>query len=157
MFVSAPPLVRLRVIRMSTSPVRPFQISRRDFLKRTASAAAGVGLPAWYLSETLDAAESTTPVRSPNDKPRIALIGCGGQGRNDAKLAAAFGNIVAVCDVDAKRAAEASQQFGGATVFSDFRKLLARDDVHVIVNGTPDHWHTFINLAAMKAGKDVYS
>jgi len=43
------------------------------------------------------------------------------------------------------------------TVFSDFRKLLARDDVHVIVNGTPDHWHTFINLAAMKAGKDVYS
>src|SRR5436190_817993 len=120
---------------MSTSPVAPFQISRRDFLKRTAITAAGIGVPAWYLSQTLDAAEPT-PVRSANDKPGIALIGCGGQGRNDAKLAAAFGNVVAVCDVDSRRLAEAAQQFGGATEFSDFRKLLARDDVHVVINGT---------------------
>ena len=31
----------------------------------------------------------------------------------------------------------------------DYRKLLdARKDVGVIVNGTPDHWHTAINIAA---------
>ena len=41
--------------------------------------------------------------------------------------------------------------------FKDFRKLLERKDVDVIVNGTPDHWHTLVNIAALKAGKDVYS
>jgi len=136
--------------------MKTFHISRRDFLKRAALTTAAAGLPPWYLSQTLDAAEPAKPL-SPNDKPGIALIGCGGMGRNDAKLAAAFGNIVAVCDVDAKRAGEAAQQFGGAQVFGDFRKVIERDDVHAIINGTPDHWHTLINLAAMKAGKDVYS
>jgi len=133
-----------------------FQISRRDFLKRAALTTAAAGLPPWYLSQRLDAAEPAKPL-SPNDKPGIALIGCGGMGRNDAKLAAAFGNIVAVCDVDAKRAGEASKQFGDAKIFRDFREVLARGDVHAVINGTPDHWHTLINLAAMKAGKDVYS
>jgi len=33
---------------------------------------------------------------------------------------------------------------------------MERDDVHIIVQGTPDHWHTLVNLAAAKAKKDVY-
>jgi hypothetical protein len=41
--------------------------------------------------------------------------------------------------------------------YGDFRKLLERDDIHVIVNGTPDHWHTLVNVAAARAGKDIYS
>jgi predicted dehydrogenase len=104
----------------------------------------------------LDAAQSAVPT-SPNDKPNIALIGCGGQGRSDANAAAKFGNIVAVCDVDSTRAEKAAAQLAGAKVYSDFRKVLERSDVHAIINGTPDHWHTLINLAAFKAGKDVYS
>ena len=39
----------------------------------------------------------------------------------------------------------------------DFRKLLERKDVHAIINGTPDHWHSLINIGAAKAGKDIYS
>lgn len=131
-------------------------ISRRRFLRRSTIAAASMGLPPWFVTQSLDAAQPASPL-SANDKPGIALIGCGGMGRQNAKLALPFGNIVAVCDVDSKRAGAASQQFGGAKVFSEFRKVLERDDVHAIINATPDHWHTFINLAAMKAGKDVYS
>jgi predicted dehydrogenase len=42
-------------------------------------------------------------------------------------------------------------------VYSDFRKVMERDDVHVIVNATPDHWHTLVNMAVAKARKDVYA
>lgn len=135
--------------------MKTFRITRRSFFKRAAVAAAATGIPKWFLEQSLDAADSPTP-RLANDKPNLALIGCGGMGRENARLASTFANIVAVCDVDSRRAGEASTQFGGAKVFSDFRRLLEQKDLHAIINGTPDHWHTFINIAALRAGKDVY-
>jgi len=127
--------------------------SRRGFLK---SAAAVAALPAWFIDMERAEAAPEQP-KSPNEKPNIGLIGCGGQGRGDAKAASNFGNVVAVCDVDAGRAEQTAASFKGAKAYADFRKLLERNDVQVIVNGTPDHWHTLVNLAALKAGKDVYS
>jgi predicted dehydrogenase len=124
-------------------------------LKNAALAAAATGLPAWFVEENRAGAQNaSTP--SANDKPNAALIGCGGQGRGDTQSASRFANIVAVCDVDELHARSASRQFNDAKVYNDFHKLLERDDIHVIMNGTPDHWHTLVNLAAVKAGKDIY-
>jgi predicted dehydrogenase len=137
-----------------------FQISRRSFVKACSAAAAASGLPMWFIERVLaqDSASAKRP--SPNDRPGIALIGCGGQGRGDANNARRFGDILAVCDVDDTHADAAAKQFTaeGKTPdsFNDFRKLLERRDIHVIVNATPDHWHTLINLAASRAGKDIY-
>jgi len=127
--------------------------NRRSFLK--ASAAATL-LPAWFV-EQCQAQDKPAPSTSPNERPHIALIGCGGRGRGITGEAAKFANVVAVCDVDTKHAEEASKQLKGAKVYKDFRKLLERKDVDAVLNGTPDHWHTIVNLAALKAGKDVYS
>jgi predicted dehydrogenase len=107
------------------------------------------------------AAESAAiPPTSPNDRPGIALIGCGGMGTGDAQNATRFGNIVAVCDVDQNHVEAAARKFtqnGKAPAkFNDFRKVMERDDVHIIVQATPDHWHTLVNMAAAKAKKDVY-
>ena len=129
--------------------------SRRDFIKRTALSGALVGLPGWFVEQTLDTARAANPP-SANDKPNIALIGCGGQGRYDTQLASYWASVVAVCDVDSTHAKQASEQFKGAKIYSDFRKLLERDDLHAVITATPDHWHTLVNLAAVKAGKDVY-
>jgi predicted dehydrogenase len=118
--------------------------------------AAGAALPAWFIDESRSVAAPTKPL-SPNEKPNVALIGCGGRGRYDTTEAARFGNVLAVCDVDKKHAEEASKQFGGAKVYGDFRGLLEREDIHAVINGTPDHWHTLVNIAALKAGKDIYS
>jgi predicted dehydrogenase len=132
------------------------RISRRGFLKTTAAVGGGLALPAWFLEESQSYA-ATPKSASPNDKPGIAWIGCGGRGRGISKEAAAYGNVVAVCDVDAKRLEEAAKMFPGAKTYNDFRKAIDRDDVHVIVNATPDHWHTLVNLRALKASKDIYS
>lgn len=46
---------------------------------------------------------------------------------------------------------------GGVTDhYSDFRELLARDDIDAVSISTPDHWHVPISMAAARAGKDVY-
>ena len=68
-----------------------------------------------------------------------------------------FGRIVAVCDVDATNREKAAVEIGDVVDTGDFRKLIEHKDVDVVLNGTPDHWHTLVNLRAMKNGKDVYS
>ncbi len=75
--------------------------------------------------------------------------------------------VLAVCDVDTTR----REHFGkvvddhyrakgteskGCAQFKDFRELLARKDIDVVVIATPDHWHAYIAVEACKAGKDIY-
>jgi predicted dehydrogenase len=139
---------------------KSFYISRRSFLQKCSLAAAATGLPLWFVQRELAAQEVAKPATSPNSRPGIALIGCGGMGMGDAGNAARYGDIVAVCDVDERHVNSAVQRFSrnGKTPakYGDFRKVLERDDVNAIVQATPDHWHTLINLAAAKAKKDVY-
>jgi len=139
-----------------------FQISRRRFLHRVSGIAAGTALPLWFVErEVARAAEETKPVTSPNARPRVALIGSGGQGTGDARNSLRFCDIVAVCDVDSshtdKAVASLTRDGKVPEKFSDFRKILERDDIDAVINGTPDHWHTLINIGAAKAKKDIYS
>lgn len=136
-----------------------FQINRRGFLKTAAAISAATGVPGWFLEQEQARAAAPTPL-GPNDKPGIALVGCGGQGRWDCALARRFGEVVGVCDVDVRQAEQAAEQFKSGpkkpAIFRDFRKLMEREDVHVILTCTPDHWHTMVSLLAVKTGKDVY-
>jgi len=131
--------------------------SRRNFLKSAGMLAAGSALPAWYVQEC--AAQATPrPAASaaPSEQIRLGLIGCGGQGRGDARNAQRYGKVVAVCDVDESHIANAKKDFPDADGYGDFRKLLERDDIDAVICGTVDHWHTLVSIAAMRAGKDVY-
>jgi predicted dehydrogenase len=137
-----------------------FNVSRRSFLKTCTATAAAAGLPMWFLERELAAAEPSPRAPGPNDRPSIALVGCGGMGRGDAGNASRYGDIVAVCDVDESHVESAVKQFTKngkvPSRYSDFRKVMERDDVAVVIQGTPDHWHTLVNMAAAKAKKDVY-
>ncbi len=69
---------------------------------------------------------------------------------------------LAICDVQkAKRdaaLAEVHQHYGNrdCTGHVDFREVLARRDLDVIVISTPDHWHVTMALMALEAGKHVF-
>ncbi len=127
--------------------------TRREFLRSSvALAAAGTVTPYWFTSRSAKAQESK------NDRPNIGAIGMGGQGTGDTHSAARFGDVVAVCDVDLNNAERAKAQLGGKPdVYQDYRKLLERDDIDVIINGTPDHWHTAVCTDTCRAGKDIYT
>jgi predicted dehydrogenase len=144
------------------NPNKPFQISRRSFLQKCSATAAATSLPLWFIERELaHAEEPKATIKSPNERPRMALIGCGGQGSGDARDAQRFADVVAVCDVDKNHIDRAVARFTKdgkvPDTFTDFRKLLERKDIDCIINGTPDHWHTLINIAAARAKKDIYS
>lgn len=141
---------------------KQFQISRRSFIRSCAATAAATGLPLWFLEREL-AQAAEQPARalpSPNDRPGIALIGCGGMGSGDLQAASRYGNVVALCDVKENQSAGLARRYtqnGQApATASDFRRILERHDVDIIVNATPDHWHSLINIGAARAKKDVY-
>jgi predicted dehydrogenase len=81
-------------------------------------------------------------------------------GIQDARQHAAFGDIIAVCDVDSQHAEQAKNDNGvgkdKAAVYDDYRKVLERNDIDVVSIVTPDHWHVKIAIEALRAGKHVF-
>ena len=127
------------------------QTNRRQFLKRSAGTAAAAGAwPLFLPGVNARGAEK-------NDRPTVASIGVGGRGSGIGRDAGRRGNMVACCDVDANHADRfASRHDGKCKTYKDYRKLLERDDIDIVTIGTPDHWHTAIAIAALRAGKDIY-
>lgn len=132
----------------------PFHIPRRNFLRSLCVITSTATLPAWT---TRGAAPAPLPRPGDSARPGVALIGCGGMGNYDLKDALPYADVVALCDVDAARLAETGAKYPAATRHADFREVLRLKSVDAIINATPDHWHTLVNLAALRAGKDVYS
>ncbi|MBI2686068.1 MAG: Gfo/Idh/MocA family oxidoreductase [Acidobacteria bacterium] len=92
------------------------------------------------------------------DKLNVAAIGCGGQGGVILNQAAQTENIVALCDVDEKRAAANFTKFSAAPKYKDFRVMLDKEgkNIDACTIGIPDHMHATVALNAMQRGKHVY-
>jgi len=95
--------------------------------------------------------------RAPSDTLNVACIGVGGMGRNDVRGVSGE-NLVALCDVDGKRAEDAFTSYPGATRYTDFRVMLDKEGsrVDAVTISTPDHTHAVAALAALRQGKHVY-
>ncbi len=128
--------------------------SRRNFLRATAGALAGAGATPYVF--TAHAADADKP-RSKNDRFRIAAVGMRYQGTVITEIAADYGDIVAIADVDREIGEKAVEHFGGkATLYEDYRKMLDKEKIDAVMIGTPDHWHAKICIDAARAGLDIY-
>ena len=143
-------------------------LSRRGFMTRSVSAMVAMGLPAWHARDWFGsaarAAEANVPVDA-NSRLTMATIGVGPGPRrsNDLYRAAkAFKHVkfTAVCDVDARHRAFATDQYAkdGFQVSGhhDFREVTRNPKVDAVIVATPDHWHAVIAIDALRHGKDVY-
>ena len=148
------------------SKMKAVSLSRRDFLKGSAAMATGtvLGIPYVVTSSVLAA-------DAPSNKITIGCIGVGRMGLIDMREMMRFdqAQVVAVCDVDAKRvkyakdvvekhysAKSRSGKYKGCAAYTDFRDLIAQKDIDAVSIVTPDHWHAIPAIAAAKSGKDIY-
>ena len=96
--------------------------TRREMLAGTASA----GAAAWLAGGVNTLAAGLAP----SEKVNVAFIGSGGQAGFSLEHLADH-NIVALCDVDERRAAEAFERFPEAKRFRDYRRMLDQQDAQI--------------------------
>jgi len=126
------------------------RVSRRAFCRRTALAGLGMLI--------LDGSRSACTYGA-NEKLNVALVGVGGRGRWFVDTIPKLNtNVVAMCDVNERKAELSFKEIPQARKFNDFRKMLdeMNKDIDAVVVATPDHTHAVAVAAAMRAGKGVY-
>jgi hypothetical protein len=128
-------------------------LSRRHFFYGSLLAGA---LPAAGFGSTPSL--KSAGYKSPNEKLNFAAIGSGGQGGSNISAAAPTENIVALCDVDDRRAAATFKRFEKAAKFKDFRRMLDKEgkNIDAVIVAIPDHMHATAAMWAMERGKHVY-
>ncbi len=127
-------------------------ISRRDFLRRGAIAAAGITVaPSTILGKKWGHT-------APTDKLNIAGIGVGGMGNANLNQMRTE-NIVALCDVDWKYSAKVFERYPDAKKYWDYRKLFDEmgKSIDAIMCATADHTHAIITADAITMGKHAYT
>jgi predicted dehydrogenase len=163
----------------TNTPPSSAGLPRRDFIKKTASAAAVVAATPFAKTPVYGA--DTAPsanVTGANNKITVGVIGTGtGIGLNHyvGMLDHATENNIAIaagCDLYKVRREwmaadkvkfptyegnkEVANTLKAADVFSDHRKLLERKDIDAVLIATQDTWHAQITMDALQAGKHVY-
>ena len=137
--------------------MQQMKASRRSFLK---AAGGAIALPTIITSSALGA--NGRPPAS--ERIVMAGIGMGGQGSGD--LGEFMGDsriqVVAVCDVkhdnleNIKNGVNGRYNNKDCKGYVDYREVIARNDIDMILCATPDHWHAQVTIDAMKSGKDIY-
>jgi len=132
------------------------QLNRRNFLFGSAAAATLAGC----ATNKIGAREL-----KPGEVYNVVMIGVGIQGRgllngflNKNKLV----KVTGICDVDPIRVQDCvtkvNAKYGNVACksYRDFRDVMIDPAVDAVCIATPDHWHAYISVEAMKHGKDVY-
>jgi predicted dehydrogenase len=122
------------------------QPNRRDVLRSAVVGGAGLVI----LSNSRSAFSYAA-----NEKLNVAVIGCGGRGKNYVDVIPKHANMVAMCDVNGSRSQAAYREHPDGPKFEDFRVMFDKLDkqIDAVTVATPDHTHATASVMAMKRGK----
>ena len=132
------------------------KLTRRSFL------GGAVAFP-WFVPASALGRDGAV---APSNRITVAGIGLGGRGQGVLRswvLPEKEVQFVAICDVwkprreAVKKIVDTHYGNKDCKTYIDMRELLARPDIDVIHTATGDRWHAGVSIAAMKAGKDVYT
>ena len=128
------------------------ELSRRDILRGSAAAVVGLAVG----TTKTEAAQAKSSIAS--NKLRIGIVGSGGKGWSGMQQAAEHGDIVAICDTDAKERSRAMLEHTRAVTFVDYREMFEamRGKLDAVVISTPDHHHAIASAIAMRQGLHCY-
>lgn len=130
-------------------------MNRRNFVK-----VSGIGAASLILARQFGFSDEFADM-----KKRVGLIGCGWYGKIDLwrLVQVAPVEIVSLCDVDKKMLEEAAEMAATRQLskkkprtYTDFREMLKEKDLDIVLIGTPDHWHAYQMIEAVKSGADVW-
>lgn len=127
-------------------------MKRRTFNALSATSVAAASLPMFSVGEE----------QKSMDELRVGCIGMGRMMYWHVNGFMERCQLVAVCDVDKTRReseqARVNAHYGKdiCKAYNDYRDVLAREDIDVVVIATPDHWHAQITIDAARAGKHIY-
>ena len=129
------------------------RVSRRWFIMSSAVLAAGCASS--VEEKAVRVPEKTPP---PSEKLNVAAIGAGGKGEGDISAVGSGNNVVALCDVDWRKAAGSFRKFPNAKKYKDFREMLDKEGDHIdaVTISTPDNTHAVAAMACMELGKHVF-
>jgi myo-inositol 2-dehydrogenase / D-chiro-inositol 1-dehydrogenase len=128
-----------------------FKVSRREFVKKSLAAGAGIGVFSIVPRSVLGGPGHIAP----SERLTKGIIGLGAMGMGHINLGGT--KCLAVCDVDKGRLNKAVQTVGkDCQGYHDYRELLAREDIDIVHIATPPHWHGIMAVEAARAGKDIW-
>ncbi len=139
-------------------------MKRREFLKATGQALAGLGLVSGFPTIVPASALGRGGAVSPSNRIVMGSIGIGWMGESNTQsfLEKPDVQMVAICDLEAgtrkkwKGIIDAKYGDEGCEAYTDFRELLDRPDLDAVTLALPDHWHAIPAITALKKGLDVY-
>src|SRR5579862_7789776 len=136
--------------------------TRRSFLQQSSALIGGSAMLSAFENKPFS---TITKIIAPSDRINIGAIGLNGMGWADLQAALKVPGVavVALCDIDKNVLDSRLNDLKKINVdtskimtYGDYRKVLDRKDIDVVLIGTPDHWHALIMTEACAAGKDVY-
>ena len=136
----------------------PRPTTRRDFIRQTTAASAGLAIGGMGLST-----ESYGRILGANERMNFAVVGIRSRGQAHLDSLADCQNVHLshICEVDQQYVENFSKKtekaFGQKPkLVGDFRKLLEIEELDAITIATPEHWHAPMAIMGLQAGKHVY-